>query len=58
MGKGSLGLVVLGSIKKQAEKAMISKPVSSIPPGPLYQLRPRGSYAGSVPVLTSFHNGM
>jgi hypothetical protein len=32
------GLVVLGSIRKQAEQAMGSKPVSSIPPWPLHQL--------------------
>jgi hypothetical protein len=32
------GLVVLGSIRKQAEQARGSKPVSSIPPWPLHQL--------------------
>ena len=32
------GLVVLGSIKKQAEQARESKPVSNIPPWPLHQL--------------------
>jgi hypothetical protein len=32
------GLVVLGSTRKQAEKARGSKPVSSIPPWPPYQL--------------------
>jgi hypothetical protein len=32
------GLVVLGSIRKQAEKARESKPVSNIPPWPLNQL--------------------
>jgi hypothetical protein len=32
------GLVVLGSISKQAEQARGSKPVSSIPPWPLHQL--------------------
>ena len=31
-------LVVLGSIRKQAEQAMRSKPESSIPPWPLHQL--------------------
>jgi hypothetical protein len=31
------GLVVLGSIRKQAEQARRSKPVSSIPPWPLHQ---------------------
>ena len=38
------GLVVLGSIRKQAEQAMVSKPVSSsIPPWSLHQLLPPGS---------------
>jgi hypothetical protein len=32
------GLVVLGSIREQAEQARGSKPVSSIPSWPLYQL--------------------
>jgi hypothetical protein len=32
------GLVVLGSIRKQAEQARGSKPVSDIPPWPLHQL--------------------
>jgi len=32
------GLVVLGSIREQAEQAMESKPVSNIPPWPLPQL--------------------
>jgi hypothetical protein len=32
------GLVVLGSIRKQAEQARGSKPVSSIPPWSLHQL--------------------
>jgi hypothetical protein len=32
------GLVVLGSIRKQTEHAMGSKPVSNIPPWPLHQL--------------------
>jgi hypothetical protein len=32
------GLVVLGSIKNQAEQARGSKPVSNIPPWPLHQL--------------------
>ena len=43
MGKGAqpivdiiiLGLVVLGAIRKQAEEAMGSKPISSTPPWPL-----------------------
>jgi hypothetical protein len=32
------GLAVLGSIRKQAEQARGSKPVSNIPPCPLHQL--------------------
>jgi hypothetical protein len=32
------GLVVLGSIREQAEQASGSKPVSNIPPWPLHQL--------------------
>jgi hypothetical protein len=32
------GLVVLGSIRKQAEKVRGSKPVSNIPPWPLHKL--------------------
>jgi hypothetical protein len=32
------GLVVLGSIRKQAEQARGSKSVSNIPPCPLHQL--------------------
>jgi hypothetical protein len=43
-GEGSLvggtipGLVVLGSIREQAEQARRSKPIKNIPPGPLHQL--------------------
>jgi hypothetical protein len=32
------GLVVLGSIREQAEQARGGKPVMNIPPWPLYQL--------------------
>jgi hypothetical protein len=32
------GLIVLDSIRKQAEQAKRSKPVSNIPPWPLHQL--------------------
>jgi hypothetical protein len=32
------GLVILGSIRKQAEQGRGSKPVSSTPPRPLHQL--------------------
>ena len=34
------GLIVLGSIRKQAEQARRSNPVSSIPPQPLHPLLP------------------
>ena len=43
------GLVVLGSIKKQAEQAMGSKPVSSTPPWPLFQLLPPDSHLEFLP---------
>ena len=38
VGGAISGLVVLGSIRKQAEQARGSKPVSNIPPWPLHQL--------------------
>jgi hypothetical protein len=38
------GLVVLGSIRKQAEQARGRKPVSNILPWPLHQLLPLSSY--------------
>jgi hypothetical protein len=38
------GLVVLGSIRKQAEQGRGSNPVSSTRPWPLHQLLPTGSY--------------
>jgi hypothetical protein len=44
VGGGSRSLwLVLGSIRKQAEQAMRSKPVSSTPPWLLHQLLPPGS---------------
>lgn len=46
-------LMALGSIRKQAEQAMKSNPVSSTPPWSLHQLlRP-----GSSPLLTSSSDG-
>jgi hypothetical protein len=48
------GLVVLGSIRKRAEQARGSKPVSSTSPWPLHQLLPPSSCPVRVPVLTSF----
>jgi hypothetical protein len=38
VGSAIPGLVVLGSIRKQAEQARGSKPVRNIPPWPLPQL--------------------
>jgi hypothetical protein len=48
------GLVVLGSIRKQAEQVRGSKPVSSTLPWLLYPLLPPSSYPVWDPVLTSF----
>jgi hypothetical protein len=36
VGGATPGLVVLGSIRKQAKQARGSKPVRNIPPWPLY----------------------
>ena len=38
VGGAISGLVVLGSIREQAEQARGSKPVRNIPPWPLHQL--------------------
>jgi hypothetical protein len=38
VGGTILGLVVLSSVRKKAEQARGSKPVSNIPPWPLHQL--------------------
>jgi hypothetical protein len=38
VGGANSGLVVLGSIREQAEQARGSKPVETIPPWPLHQL--------------------
>jgi hypothetical protein len=54
VGSAIPGLVVLGSVRKQAEQARGSKPVSSTPPWPLHQLLPSGSCPERVPVLTFF----
>jgi hypothetical protein len=43
VGGATSSLVVLGCIRKQAEKAMGSKPVSRTPPWTLHQLLPSGS---------------
>ena len=52
------GLVVLGSIKKQAEQAMVSNPVTSTPSYLLHQFLPPGSGSVWIPVQTSFSNGL
>ena len=38
VGGSTFGLVLLGSIREQAEQARGSKPVRNIPPWPLHQL--------------------
>jgi hypothetical protein len=38
VGGNISGLVILGSIREQAEQARGSKPVKNIPPWPLHQL--------------------
>jgi hypothetical protein len=43
VGDAIPGLVILGSIRKQAEQTMRSKPISSVPPWPLHQLLPPAS---------------
>ena len=59
MGKGQPivggAILVLGSIRKQAEQAKRSKPVSSTPVWPLHHLLPPGSCTVWVPVLISFN---
>jgi hypothetical protein len=54
MSGATSGMVVLGSIRKQAEQAMESKPVSSTHPWPVCQLLCPGSFYPSVPILISF----
>jgi hypothetical protein len=54
MGSIIPGLVVLGSIRKQAEQARGTKPLGSTLPWPLHQLLPSSSCSVLVPVLTSF----
>jgi hypothetical protein len=53
MGGAIPGLVVLCSIRKQAEQARESNPVSSTPPWPLHEL-PSSFCPGWIPALTSF----
>ena len=51
------GLVVLGSVRKQAEQPRRSKPVSSTQPRPMHELiLTLGSCPACVPVLTSFND--
>lgn len=49
-------LIVLCSIRKQAQQAMRSKPASQTPQWPLYQLLTLGYCPGYVPVLASIHD--
>lgn len=53
-GRGHPWSVVLGSKRKQTEQGMMSKSVSSTPPGPLYQPLPPGHGPAWVPVLPFF----
>lgn len=50
-GSATNGQRILGSLRKQAEQAQGSKPVSSTPPQPLLQFLPPG------PALTSLTDG-
>jgi hypothetical protein len=50
-GGAICGQVVLGCVRKQAEQAMGSDPVSSIPPWPLPQLTFSGSCLKFLPVF-------
>jgi hypothetical protein len=54
-------VVVLGSKRKQAEQAMMRKPITNTPPSmpsTRHQLLPPGSCPVWVPVLTSFHDSL
>ena len=50
-------LVVLGSMRKQAEQVRVSNSVGNTPSWPLHQLLPPESSPAWVSVLTSFNNG-
>ena len=52
------GLMVLGSVREQAEQAMMSKPVSNTLPWSLHQLLPPGSCTvfSSCPDFSSVMN--
>jgi hypothetical protein len=52
------GLVVLGSIRTQADQAMGSKPVNNIPLWSLYHPQPPAFYPVWLPVPTSFNDGL
>lgn len=51
-------IVVLASIRNQAEQVMGSKEASSIPPWPLHQLLPPGPCPVQVSVLAFFSDGL
>ena len=57
MGGGTTGLVMLGSVRSQAEQAMRSKPGGALLCGPsLHQHLPSASCPVLVSVLTSFND--
>jgi hypothetical protein len=56
MGGDISGLMVLGSIIKQTEQAMRSKPVSSTPPWSLHQLLPLGFFPVGILALVPLND--
>ena len=58
VGGATSKLVNLGSVRKQTEKAMRSKPVNSTPPWLLHDFLPPGCCPVWVPVLNFFNNGL
>lgn len=56
MGGTLPGLMVLGSIKNQADQVMRSRPVSTTPPWLMHQLLPPSFCPVPVPVLASFND--
>jgi hypothetical protein len=57
-GSATSPQVGLGSIRKQAEKAVWNKSVRSSPPWSLYQFLSLGVYPVFVSVLISFNDGL
>jgi hypothetical protein len=56
VGSNTSELAILGSIRKQAEQPMNSKPGSIISPWPLHQLLPPDSCHARVPALSAFND--